>query len=201
MNQFLIENDLHLQLALSNIIAMSRLYFWSCMFSRYLLVVGLLCFSYAVNAESLSFERFVASNLGEHPQAMTLWLKPPLKKRAEAILDHPYQGLRVRYWQANQRTAWIIDEIGKEQPITTGVIVENGKILAVEVLAYRESRGGEVQQSFFTRQFHGLTLTSNDKLNKKIDGITGATLSVWALQKTARLALMFDAEKDSANKL
>lgn len=171
------------------------------MFPRYLLMVVLLCFSSVSYAENVSLERFLSSNLGENPQIMTLWLKPPLKKRAETILEHPYQGLRVRYWQANHRTAWILDEIGKEQPITTGVIVENGKIVSVEVLAYRESRGAEVQQSFFTRQFQGLSLTSNDKLNKKIDGITGATLSVWALQKIARLALMFDAEKESANKL
>ena len=134
-------------------------------------------------------------------QAKTLWLNQPLKQRTAKILGHSYQGLRVRYWQDGARTAWILDEIGKEQPITTGVIVENGKIVSVEVLAYRESRGAEVQQSFFTRQFQGLSLTSNDKLSKKIDGITGATLSVWALQKIARLALMFDAEKESANKL
>ncbi len=170
------------------------------MFARYVLMAVLLCLSSLSNAENLSFEHFLAINLGENPQAMTLWLKPLLKKRAESILEHPYQGLRVRYWQANHRTAWIIDEIGKEQPITTGVVVENGKILSVDVLAYRESRGGEVQQSFFTRQFQGLTLTNNNKLSKKIDGITGATLSVWALEKVARLALLFDAEKDLANK-
>ena len=57
-----------------------------------------------------------------------------------------------------------------------------------------------MQQSFFTRQFQGVSLTSNDKLSKKIDGITGATLSVWALQKVARLALIFDAEKENLNK-
>jgi hypothetical protein len=133
-------------------------------------------------------------------QPKTLWLNQALKKRAEAILDHPYQGLRVRYWQSGQRTVWILDEIGKEQPITTGIIIENGKILSVDVLAYRESRGAEVQQLFFTRQFQGLTLMSTDKLSKKIDGITGATLSVWALQKVARLALMFDAEKEKVSK-
>ena len=73
--------------------------------------------------------------------------------------------------------------------------IENNQIVAVDVLVYRESRGGEVQQNFFTKQFQGLTLDKNDKLSKKIDGITGATLSVWALQKVARLALMFDSQK------
>jgi len=128
-------------------------------------------------------------------QAKVLWLNPVLKQRSATILGHSYQGLRVRYWQEGARTAWILDEIGKEQPITTGIIVENNKIVAMQVLAYRESRGGEVQQDFFTKQFKEARLTENDKLNKKIDGITGATLSVWALQKMARLALLFDAHK------
>ena len=149
---------------------------------------------------SSPLENFLQKNLLQPVESKTLWLNHALKKRAETILDHPYQGLRVRYWQSGQRTAWVLDEIGKEQPITTGIIVENGKILSVDVLAYRESRGAEVQQSFFTRQFQGLTLTNTDKLSKKIDGITGATLSVWALQKVARLALMFDTEKENVNK-
>lgn len=41
-----------------------------------------------------------------------------------------------------------------------------------------------------------MSLRDDDKLNKRIDGITGATLSVWALQKVARLALLFDAQKE-----
>jgi len=134
-------------------------------------------------------------NQSQATQTKVLWLNPVLKQRSATILGHAYQGLRVRYWQEGARTAWILDEIGKEQPITTGIIIENNKIVAMQVLAYRESRGGEVQQDFFTKQFKEAHLTENDKLNKKIDGITGATLSVWALQKMARLALLFDAHK------
>lgn len=159
---------------------------------------GVMLTSYSFASGQL--DDFLQKKLLQPVEPKILWLNQSLKKRAETILDHPYQGLRVRYWQSGQRTAWILDEIGKEQPITTAIIVENGKILSVDVLAYRESRGAEVQQSFFTRQFQGVTLTSNDKLSKKIDGITGATLSVWALQKVARLALMFDAEKENVNK-
>jgi len=142
---------------------------------------------------------FLKNNFNQQsPQAQTLWLKPALKKRMEQILNHPYQGLRVHYWQSGQRSAWVLDEIGKEQPITTGIIIEDGKIIQLEVLAYRESRGGEVQQRFFTKQFQRAALTTDDKLTQKIDGITGATLSVWALQKMARVALLLDAEKSAA---
>lgn len=176
-----------------------------CIHLERLSMLRFLCVVLGSMLASLSFansplDDFLEKKQLQAVQPKTLWLNQALKKRAEAILDHPYQGLRVRYWQSGQRTVWILDEIGKEQPITTGIIIENGKILSVDVLAYRESRGAEVQQLFFTRQFQGLTLMSTDKLSKKIDGITGATLSVWALQKVARLALMFDAEKENVSK-
>jgi hypothetical protein len=87
-------------------------------------------------------------NQSQASQSKVLWLNQSLKKRAATILGHSYQGLRVRYWQDGVRTAWILDEIGKEQPITTGIIIENNKIVAMQVLVYRESRGGEVQQDF-----------------------------------------------------
>ncbi|MEO1898962.1 MAG: FMN-binding protein, partial [Methylococcales bacterium] len=63
----------------------------------------------------------------------------------------------------------------------------------LKVLAFRESRGWEVKHDFFTDQFKQNTLDSHLKLTQAIDGISGATLSVRALTKTARLALFFDS--------
>ncbi|HQV21919.1 MAG TPA: FMN-binding protein [Agitococcus sp.] len=154
-----------------------------------------LCLSLHTWAAENTTDVFLKQYL-EQAQPKMLWLNQTLKQRSAAILGHPYQGMRVRYWQSGKRTAWILDEIGKEQPITTGIVVENSKIIALQVLAYRESRGGEVQQDFFLKQFKEVSLRDDDKLNKRIDGITGATLSVWALQKVARLALLFDAQKE-----
>ena len=59
----------------------------------------------------------------------------------------------------------------------------------LRVLAFRESRGWEVRYPFFTDQFKGVGLTDGHALDKAIDGISGATLSVRALEKLARLAL------------
>jgi hypothetical protein len=147
----------------------------------------------AVAAEP-SAQDYVARHLPT-PEHRVLWLTPPLKQRVEALLGHAYPGLRVRYWQQGARTAWVLDEIGKEQPITTGIVVEQGRILDIAVLAYRESRGGEVRQSFFTRQFTGASLTTRDALTQRVDGISGATLSVRAMQNMARLALLLDAQR------
>ncbi|WP_170106981.1 FMN-binding protein [Agitococcus lubricus] len=151
--------------------------------------------SHASNVSELNV--FLNKHFEQAPQSNTLWLKPNLKQRVEGILGHPYQGLRVKYWQLGTKSAWILDEIGKEQPITTGIIIEKGKISTVEVLVYRESRGGEVQQNFFTRQFVGATLLTNNKLSQRVDGITGATMSVAAMQKMAKIALLFDSEKET----
>ena len=59
--------------------------------------------------------------------------------------------------------------------------MENGKILQLSILAYRESRGGEVRHANFLKQYQGASLQQDEQLNKTIDGISGATLSVRAV--------------------
>ena len=64
--------------------------------------------------------------------------------------------------------------------------------MLLKVLAFRESRGWEVNHDFFTNQFKQNSLDANLRLNQPIDGISGATLSVRALTKVAQLGLFFD---------
>lgn len=129
---------------------------------------------------------------GSVPKPKILWMTKSIKEQATRILAHRVGFLRTRYWQLDGKTAWIIEEIGKIKPITVGVCVEHGKIQQIKVLAFRESRGWEVKHDFFTDQFFQAGLTENLDLDKPIDGISGATLSVRALTKIARLALLFD---------
>lgn len=122
----------------------------------------------------------------------TLWIDKDLKQQILEHIDYHLHGLRVRYWLAGARTAWVLEEIGKERPITMGMVVENNKLIDVKILVYRESRGGEVRHDFFTRQFSGAELQGEADpyaLDKSIDNITGATLSVRAVKKVATLAL------------
>ena len=138
-------------------------------------------------------EEFVRAAFGgSAPPAQLLWLTTPVAAETERILGHPPAQRRIRYWQQGARSAWVLEEIGKEELITTGIVVDRGRIAQVAVLAYRESRGGEVRYPRFTGQFHGAALTAGHELDRPIDGISGATLSVWALTKMARLALYFD---------
>ena len=119
-----------------------------------------------------------------------IWPDKTLRHEMAEILGHKYKGLRIRYWIHGTKTAWILDEIGKDKPITTGIVVNDGRIERIRVLVFRESRGWEVRYNFFTKQFDDLQLTDNNELSSTIDNISGATLSVRALSKQARLALL-----------
>lgn len=119
-----------------------------------------------------------------------IWLDKPTKSEMEEVLGHSYKGLRVRYWIHDTKTAWILDEIGKEKPITTGIVIDNDKIERIRILAFRESRGWEVRHAFFTDQFSNAALLNNNQLGTNIDNISGATLSVRAVTKLSRIALM-----------
>jgi hypothetical protein len=125
------------------------------------------------------------------PQSQVIWLKGEVREQVSQIMGHPYHGLRIRYWQQASRSAWILEEIGKEEPISFGIVVDNQQIEQVKVLEYRESRGWEVKHPAFTQQFVDASLVEN-KLDKHIDGITGATLSVRAMTKVVTLALYLD---------
>jgi len=134
---------------------------------------------------------FLAETLGsEQPQSDVVWFDDELRAIATEVLGHPPGMMRMRYWFDGPRTVWIVDEIGKEKPITLGVVIQNGEIQRMSVLQFRESRGWEIRYPFFTAQFDGVRLDKNDKLNERIDGITGATLSVRAATRSANLALV-----------
>jgi hypothetical protein len=152
--------------------------------------------SFSVNAKEVfqSGPDFVAEVFAPlQAESKVIWLTPEIRAQAAEIVDRPVRGLRVRYHQSNNKTAWILEEIGKEMPITIGVVVEDDVIQQVKIFAYRESRGGEVRYPAYTKQYLGASLQEDYRLSQNIDGITGATLSVWAVNKVAALALYYHA--------
>jgi len=119
-----------------------------------------------------------------------LWVDKNLKPQVRKILIAPPYPLRYRYWRHGARTAWILEDVGKVLPITTGIIIEEGKILDIRVLTYRESHGSEVRYSAFRKQFTDARLTEKNTLSKPINGISGATLSTNSMKRMSRLALL-----------
>jgi hypothetical protein len=127
---------------------------------------------------------------GNVPAVRTLWVAGELREGVERMLGHAFASLRVRYWFDGETSAWVLDEIGKELPITIGVSVTAGAIDNVRILEFRESRGWEVKYPFFTDQFIDARLGPDQSLDRRVDNITGATLSVGAVTRIARIALL-----------
>ena len=127
------------------------------------------------------------------PRRKGLRFKGEVKEVAQKIMDSNYKKLRMKYWRQDNKTAWILERIGKVELITAGFIVENCRISSIHVLIYRETHGWEVKYPSFRDQFVGINMIEGFKLDKKIDGIAGATLSVNSMQKMARLALAMNS--------
>ena len=135
---------------------------------------------------------------GEVPPPKLLWVTNDLRPAIREILGHDLNVLRIRYWSRDGISAWILEEVGKEEPITTGIVVRDNRIERIKVLIFRESRGWEVRYPFFTDQFDGAGLADRWQLDRSIDGVSGATLSVTALTKLARLALFLHQRSEAA---
>ena len=88
-------------------------------------------------------------------------------------------------------SCFILNEIGKEAPITFLVCIENEsepKIKYIDVLAYRETRGGEIRSQAFLKQFVGKRSEDRISVGSDIKNIRGATLSAWATTRVVRKA-------------
>ncbi len=145
--------------------------------------------------------RFLTDTFSQAPSAETLFLTTDIQVATRNILEHHYAPSRVRYWRSGTRTAWVLEEIGKEMPITVGISINDGIIEKVRILVYRESRGWEVKSPAFTAQFFGAKLSTEQKLDRQIDGISGATLSVRAVSRLSRVALLFERHVNAKGKL
>lgn len=78
--------------------------------------------------------------------------------------------------------AVVSEELGMYRPITFMVgVAPDFTVREVAVLVYRESRGGEVRRARFLNQYRGKSAREPLRLNRDIINITGATLSVRAL--------------------
>lgn len=163
-------------------------------FPIWLLAISLLMTAFSVSARGVyqTNEEFLADVFKQTvPKSKVIWLKGEVKQKVADIMGEPYKGLRIRYWSQDSRSAWILEDIGKERPITFGIVVSDNKIENIKVLAFRESRGYEIRYPAFAQQFIGAHLDQLE-LDRNIDGISGATLSVWAMTDVTRLALYLD---------
>jgi len=142
---------------------------------------------------------YAASYFGDdvrvHPVEITLSSVDAalLSKRSGA--RHAWN--KVDVWKAEKggKTAGVlmVDNVkGKARPITYLVAFDTaGVILAMEVLAYRESHGGEVRSPLFLEQFAEKSHRDALTVGKDIRNISGATISSRALARGARALAIY----------
>ncbi len=112
-----------------------------------------------------------------------LSLSPAQHDRVAALAgpQPPHRSLRA--WRALHGAELLgfvfVDEvIGKEDFITYAVAIDaSGRLSAPEVLAYRESHGGEIRNAAWLRQFAGRRGLEQLRVQTDIKNIAGATLS------------------------
>ncbi len=125
-----------------------------------------------------------------------LIIKSDTKKILKKIMGERYRKAIFSYWIIDDKTVWILNSIGKYKPITAGFVIKDCKIESAHVLIYREQIGYEIKYPSFLSQFNGITLRKDVKLNKYLDNISGATLSVNSMDRMGRVALLLNSLVD-----
>jgi len=119
----------------------------------------------------------------DHFTEVALALTAAQRRQVAALAgpQPPHRSLRA--WKAMRGEALVgyvfVDEvIGKEDFITYAAGIDTAGILRVlEVLAYRESHGGEIRSEAWRRQFVGRKGVGELRMPTDIKNIAGATLS------------------------
>jgi hypothetical protein len=110
-------------------------------------------------------------------------LNPQQQQRVASLAgpQPPHRSLRA--WKATQNGTLLgyvfVDEVvGREDLITYAVGIDHsGKLGTLEVLAYRESHGGEIRGTAWRNQFNGRQGLEQLRFGADIKNIAGATLS------------------------
>lgn len=136
----------------------------------------------------------------ERFQAEVCRLSPEAKKRVEQKSGRKVAADTVTHWTAIRGstrlgTAFVIDEIGQHYPITFAIGLDaEGRVRDCIVLVYRESRGSEIKDSRFRRQFVGKSPADPLRIRRDVINITGATYSCRAATDAIRKAMAYQAE-------
>ena len=87
--------------------------------------------------------------------------------------------------------AVVLDELGKHRPITFMTVLScDFKVRDIVVMVYRESHGNQVRKRRFLKQFFHKSKADKLVVDADIDGISGATVSSWAIAAGVKKALV-----------
>jgi len=122
----------------------------------------------------------------------TIRLGDESRQRVAQAVGHPLleESFTVYRGLTSGRTvgyAIVGEELGKFRPITSIVMVgADGIVKDVHVMVYRESRGEEVKRRRFLHQYEHKGAEDPIRINRDINGISGATISVRSMNAQVR---------------
>ena len=127
-------------------------------------------------------------------------LTTPLKERIEKRLGWVLPKTSLVYWEGykdhnSQGYALSLDEMGKHYPMTFMVYMSpQFKVKKIVFMVYRERIGADVRKNRFLKQFKNKTSLDRLTVDDDVDGISGATISSWAVASGVKRALIMMEE-------
>ena len=157
----------------------------------YALLTGLILAG--ISRAGVAPETFVNESLGVLPAKQKILLQGEVQDAVRSVYGGRYPAFSIPYWEQDGARVWILKARGKHGYVQAGFVVRDGRLCSASVLSSKEQRGRFIETSRFLKQFDGAGLKESRKIDRRIDGVSGATLSVNAMKKIARLALVLDA--------
>jgi len=136
---------------------------------------------------------FAREAFGTDAPRSTLSVAGDLSRLCRQTVGAPIPREVIYYHSLSNGTVWVLMAQGKHGPITGAFMVQDALIRASRILEDRERRGRGIRGKRYLRQFEGIGLRAGKQLDRRVDGITGATISSRAVEKMALLALRLDA--------
>ena len=141
----------------------------------------------AVFPEGTSFDRKMIRSTEELKEK----IRQRMGKTKTSVWEDSYVTFIAKKGDTILGYAVIVEEIGKHRPITFVVGVGNDrKIKDAALMVYREAYGGEVRDRRFLQQYKGKELKDPFLPYRDIQNISGATLSVEAIGRGSKKALV-----------
>ncbi len=138
-------------------------------------------------------EQFAEAVFGVLPATQIIRLSGDVQAGVKESYGGRYPGFSISYWQQSNRRVWALRARGKHGFVHAGLVTQEGRLVQIKVLSSKEQRGRMIETPRFLDQFSGAGLKDGVKLDQRIDGISGATYSVNAVKKMARVALYLDS--------
>ena len=136
----------------------------------------------------------------------TLKLEKKIKSKIQVLSKQKFYRDKLYYWKISENDstiayAFIDNVIGKSMPITFMVILGiNGNIIKTTIIKYREAYGSEIKNLGWLAQFNNRNNQSSYIVDKDIDGISGATISVNSISKGInKIAILYPLIKNQLN--